>query len=436
MKPTHAPGPSAQVGLSLIELMIALTIGLILIAGVIQIFSASRAAYQLSQGIARNQENARFSMDFLQRDIRMAGHAGCVNDQSLLSTDSTGKIIGGNIRLLFANAALREAGDLSTLPAPLRFDVSIQGYEANGTAPGDTRAIATTPAVGGAGDWTPSLPAELMANLSGPKPIAGSDIIVLRYMSPIQATVTAMAVSMSGASTIGYPTEANATSSKVATGTGSTGLYAIGNCAATSVFQGSAVGNTGMSVAVSGLNKSALGYTVPGTNAKVAESYSYAPNQTWLYRAETMAYYVALNPGNPQVPALYRVRWTQSADGVPGQVAEEMVEGVESMQLLYGEDSAAAGATSATGFVNKTATAAALGDPLPNTAAAAASALRWRRVGGVQLGLLIRGTAERAAAEQNPSLQILNVGITAPADGNYRYTYETSIALRNRLFGN
>ncbi|WP_340648132.1 PilW family protein [Pseudoxanthomonas winnipegensis] len=435
MKSTHAPGGSGQRGLSLIELMIAVTIGLILIAGVIQIFSASRAAYQLSQGIARSQENARFSMDFLQRDIRMAGHAGCVNDQSLLSTDSTGKITGGNIRLLFANAAQREAGDLSSLPTPLRFDVSIQGYEANGTAPGDTRTIATTPAVGSAGDWSPALPAELITNLD-PKPIAGSDIIVLRYMSPIQATLSSMVVSTTGASTIGYPTEAATTSSKVATGTGNTGLYAIGNCGATSVFQGSAISNTGMSVAISGLNKSALGYTVSSANANVAETYSYAPNQTWLYRAETMAYYVALNPSNPQVPALYRVRWTQSASGVPGQISEEMVEGVESMQLLYGEDSASATATTATGFINKTATAATIGDPLPNSSAGAASALRWRRVGSVQLGLLIRGTGDRATAEQNPGLRVLDVGITAPTDGNYRYTYETSIALRNRLFGN
>ena len=98
----HAPvGRRRVAGLSLIELMIALLIGTILVLGLVQVFSASRAAYQLSQGIARNQENARFALDFLSRDLRMAGHAGCVNDQSLLATDAGGNVTGGNIRSLF-----------------------------------------------------------------------------------------------------------------------------------------------------------------------------------------------------------------------------------------------------------------------------------------------------------------------------------------------
>lgn len=69
-------------GLSLIEMMIALVIGLVLLLGVIQVFSASRTAFQLSEGASRAQENARFALDFLARDIRMAGHFGCVNDQA------------------------------------------------------------------------------------------------------------------------------------------------------------------------------------------------------------------------------------------------------------------------------------------------------------------------------------------------------------------
>lgn len=36
----------------------------------------------LAEGSARAQENGRFALEFLQRDIRMAGHFGCVNDQA------------------------------------------------------------------------------------------------------------------------------------------------------------------------------------------------------------------------------------------------------------------------------------------------------------------------------------------------------------------
>lgn len=425
-----------QAGLSLIELMIAITIGLILILGLVQVFSASSAAYRLSQGVARNQENARFSLDFLQRDIRMAGHAGCVNDQSLYSTDAAGKITGGNIRSLFMTSAQREANDASGLAFPLRFDISIQGFEANNTSPDDILTVATTPAAGGAGDWTPALPTALTDNSINPKPIRGSDIIVLRYMSPIQTTVTSMAVTTTGNSALGYPSESAADSSKVATG-GSAGLFAIGNCGATSVFQASAApGNTSMNVNVTGLNQTALGYTVASDNALVTENYSYAPNQTWLYRAETMAYFVALNP-TTNVPSLYRVRWTAPAGGALQAVQEEMVEGVESMQLRYGEDSAALTAAFASGLINKTASAADIGTPLPNTAAGITSAKRWRRVGSVQLGLLIRGTNDRAVVGQPvQAINVMGVTMNTPADGNYRHGYDTTIALRNRLFGN
>ena len=44
--------------------------------------AASRTASRLAEGNARAQENGRFAQEFLQRDIRMAGHFGCVNDQA------------------------------------------------------------------------------------------------------------------------------------------------------------------------------------------------------------------------------------------------------------------------------------------------------------------------------------------------------------------
>ncbi|MCY0536225.1 PilW family protein, partial [Klebsiella pneumoniae] len=74
--------PKRQAGVTLIELLVALGIGALLILGLVEVFSASRTAYQLSTGLARSQENGRFALDILQRDIRMAGHVGCVNDQA------------------------------------------------------------------------------------------------------------------------------------------------------------------------------------------------------------------------------------------------------------------------------------------------------------------------------------------------------------------
>jgi type IV pilus assembly protein PilW len=68
-----------QQGLTLVEIMVAVALSVILLTGVIQIFVGSKATYRLQDNIARLQENGRFALDFLTRDVRMAGYRGCTN---------------------------------------------------------------------------------------------------------------------------------------------------------------------------------------------------------------------------------------------------------------------------------------------------------------------------------------------------------------------
>ncbi len=401
-------------GMSLIELLIALLIGTVLILGLVQVFGASRAAYQLSQGIARNQESARFALDFLSRDLRMTGHSGCVNDQSLLRLDTDGTFIGGNMRPLFLTGAQRDANDVAALPFPLRFDVAVQGFEAASSAPGDSLDVATTPEAGDAGDWDPALPAEL-ADL---EPVAGSDVLVMRFLSSEQAPAT---WAPGTPALITYP----AASGDVATGGG--GLFALSDCVGTAVFQASAAPSaTQMSVEATGLNQSELAYVSANDSTNITTNTGGAT----LHRAESVAYYVGLNAQG--VPSLYRARWTSTpGSGDLDVFAEELVEGVESMQLLFGEDeNSEQPLLPPTGNITKANTADVIGD--------AAAAERWRRVGAVQLGLLVRGGGnERAASAQaQVAPTVLDVEMSLPADGHYRSVYETTIALRNRLFGN
>lgn len=70
---------SNQNGFSLVEIMIALVIGLVLTAGVIQVFQGSKMSYVTNEGLARLQESGRFAVDLLAREIRMAGYQGCRN---------------------------------------------------------------------------------------------------------------------------------------------------------------------------------------------------------------------------------------------------------------------------------------------------------------------------------------------------------------------
>lgn len=66
-----------QVGLSLIELMISITLGLVLMAGVVQMFVSSKSVFTTQQSMSRIQETGRLAIEFLSRDIRMAGFYGC-----------------------------------------------------------------------------------------------------------------------------------------------------------------------------------------------------------------------------------------------------------------------------------------------------------------------------------------------------------------------
>jgi type IV pilus assembly protein PilW len=65
-------------GFGLVEIMIALVLGLIVVMGIIQIFSSTRATYQSQNSAARMQEDARFVLSKLIQEIRMVGMYGCL----------------------------------------------------------------------------------------------------------------------------------------------------------------------------------------------------------------------------------------------------------------------------------------------------------------------------------------------------------------------
>lgn len=73
------PFARRSAGFSMVELMIAMTISLLLMAGVANIFSGSKASYIMQEGTSRLQENARFSLTRLSHDISAAGYLGCLD---------------------------------------------------------------------------------------------------------------------------------------------------------------------------------------------------------------------------------------------------------------------------------------------------------------------------------------------------------------------
>ncbi|KAF1691384.1 PilW family protein [Pseudoxanthomonas koreensis] len=343
-------------GLSLIELMIALLIGTILLLGVVQVFGASRTAYQLSEGMSRTQENARFALDYLQRDIRMAGHFGCVNDQA--RNQSAGGLVSH-----------------FTVNGPADFGFSVRGYD-DATPPGIVLA---------------------------PARVAGTDAIVLRYLGGDGVPVTAIDAA-------GRTIDINPArwASLTVAGTPDPVLFGVGDCAYADVFEATAT------------SAAAGRVTAPATVDLGRYSASADGGPTMLYRAEALVYYIGLGAGGQ--PSLWRARI--NANGTTA--SEELVEGIENLQFRYGIDRNAAPALPS-GYIATQGTATDVG----------ATADRWLRIGQVQVGLLA-SSPNRAASVQASQITPMLLGeAQAPAaDGRYRAVYESTIALRNRLYGN
>ena len=395
MKKRHPS--NGQAGLTLIEIMVALLIGTLLILGLVQVFGASRAAYQLSEGMSRTQENARFAIDFLQRDIRMAGHFGCVNDQAHWVKGE------GDPAPHFASVIASGSGH------PLDFSVAIQGYEVPDTAPDDELQLGEA--------W--AAPAGLPGSIGDLGPAPGSDVLVLRYLASEGVPVTVIAPAAAGpGETLTFDEDRwNALTSD---GNPAPTLYGIGDCTHADVFQG-----TGAAGAVTSTVATSL-----------ADRYTPQPSgQTMLYRAESVVYYV-VNKANG-VPALFRARATGAGVYVD---PEELVEGIESMQLLFGQDQTdpITSVAPPVGHISEQGTAA---DVIAGAADDAAEAAQWRRVGLVQVGLLAVSPNQAAVtdpAAEDRDYNVLGVNFVAADDNDnlYRSGYEVTVALRNRLFGN
>lgn len=115
-------------GFSLIELLISVLLGLLLLLGVINLFSATRQVYRSNTGLAEIQENSRIAFELLARDIRQANFIPCGNADRMAN--------------VLNNAT----------SSPLRQWLGFQGFSANTTTiAGVPTGTATTSRIAGIG---------------------------------------------------------------------------------------------------------------------------------------------------------------------------------------------------------------------------------------------------------------------------------------------
>jgi type IV pilus assembly protein PilW len=85
-----------QRGLTLVELMVAMVLGLFLMVGAMSVYTQGRQQYQSAGSVARLQENVRFAFDVLETDILLAGFWGQHNIGTNTNVSGVAVVCGAN----------------------------------------------------------------------------------------------------------------------------------------------------------------------------------------------------------------------------------------------------------------------------------------------------------------------------------------------------
>lgn len=315
-------GTNRQRGFSLVELMVALAIGVVLVGGALTIHVQSHDAHTFSDRMARIQENGRFAFDVVNPDLRLGGFWGRVEKA--------------------ASIARRTGDPINPMPpgfAPV--NDCYGGYFTN-----VTRRIeaANEDQIGALNPYTACLPDAAR--------LGGTDVLVIRHAA---AAVTAPAALVANR------------------------LYVITNAVTGELF-------------VAGAMPIPPGYSATDEIREVV----------------TNLYYISPNSSaGAGIPALHRLELQPG----PTLVAQELIPGVEDLQVQLGID------TDADGSVNRYLT--------PNSPALAGAnvvaARTWVRVRGERIDLGFTDTATYDYADQSVS----------PADQFRRMLISRTLRLRN-----
>ena len=75
--------PRNERGITLIEMMVAITVGLILLAGIVELFVSNKQAYRIQEGSNVLNENARYALNQIEYSLRLADHWGGVEGSDI-----------------------------------------------------------------------------------------------------------------------------------------------------------------------------------------------------------------------------------------------------------------------------------------------------------------------------------------------------------------
>lgn len=371
------PVPTGNIGLksrgfSLAELMIAMVIGVTLMAGVVQVAVTSKTNFVVGEELSRMQESGRFALDVMTNDIRDAGYLGfTIADGSATTT-------------VIANPV-----------PPLPFDSAnmLKGYHWDGSA------------------WTPSTPTN-SASLG--TVVANTDLITIQSGNSCGGQLISTMANVNNPVQVHQGNTCNIQDGDVVVLTDHTHI---------DIFRVHSTNAPG----AARLNITHTVASTPGCNGVPCNTNLGRLGTTYgtdseILVVQSMSYFI--RNGANGTPSLWRLNNNSLA-------AEELVEGVEDMELLYGVDQDAMG-TTGYGVVDRYIDADTVDVDGTGT-------WDWEDVVAVRLALLMKTSSDILTTAQDytflANTNPTTIGSTAavtPTDLAARRTLTTTIQLRNR----
>ena len=174
--------PRGQSGFSLIEMMIAMVLGLLVAAGIVTVFQSTSGSNRVQRQLAVLQEEGRFAVNKIKDDVSLANSQYCSNTGGNAGQTSAGVALDAlRSPTVYANVAggnaLNSLPDLTntlptaTTPFSMPSSIFMRGYDCTKTActPTDPNIkVSAIPAQGTA-----------VGNR-----VVGSSILTIRYLDP------------------------------------------------------------------------------------------------------------------------------------------------------------------------------------------------------------------------------------------------------------
>lgn len=377
-------------GVTLVELLVAMTLGLAIVAGVTYVYVQGKQGFSVQDARARLQEDARLAFSTIQRDVMMAGYFGCMKAYDPKPADPfTNVRITASRPLMAANMNwMLKSGSVATGGRFLSADAVIQGYDNGVNWPMDTGASVLTTRITGTDTIVLLRGGDDARHLTAAVDEAATTFAVATPLAGVSAGLRAMVISNCTAGEIIKPTVASSRTSFTVDNTFNCNDQATGAACSTNAEENTLRGASGTSYDTSSM----------------------------VTTFEPVTYYVAnaIGSGNRQVPSLYRmgtqtggIDTTNGQWSLPGNI---VLQGVERLQIRYYTSDASSGATTG-----------------PFTAANVPSNGGWRSLSSIEFTIGLVSDSDAVATLSSTQ----TVGSVTSTDNRLRLTSTFTVNLRN-----